>query len=84
MNFFGIGPGELILILIIALIVFGPRKLPEIGATLGKAIREFRQASQELTKEISQGLGAEELKEISQALEAEKPKEIRDDAGEST
>ena len=42
---FNIGMPELILILIIALIVFGPGKLPEIGSALGKAVREFRKAT---------------------------------------
>lgn len=39
---FNIGPGELIIVLIIALIVVGPGKLPDVGAALGKSIREFR------------------------------------------
>ena len=50
---FGIGPGELIIVLIIALIVVGPGKLPDVGSALGKSIREFRRAAsdvQEATK----------------------------------
>ena len=39
---FNIGPGEVILLLAIALLVLGPGKLPEVGASLGKTIREFR------------------------------------------
>ena len=42
---FNIGPGELIIVLIIALIVVGPGKLPDVGAALGKSIREFRRAA---------------------------------------
>jgi sec-independent protein translocase protein TatA len=42
---FNIGPGELILVLVIALVVIGPGKLPEVGSALGKSIREFRKAS---------------------------------------
>ena len=42
---FNIGMPELILILIIAMIVFGPGKLPEIGSAVGKAVREFRKAT---------------------------------------
>jgi sec-independent protein translocase protein TatA len=44
---FGLGMPELILILVIALVVFGPSKLPEMGASVGKAIREFRNATKE-------------------------------------
>ena len=42
---FNIGPGELIIVLIIALIVVGPGKLPDVGSALGKSIREFRRAA---------------------------------------
>ena len=42
---FNIGPGELIIVLIIALIVVGPGKLPDVGAALGKSIKEFRKAA---------------------------------------
>jgi sec-independent protein translocase protein TatA len=45
---FGIGPVELIVVLIIALLVIGPGKLPEVGSALGKSIREFRKASSDV------------------------------------
>jgi TatA/E family protein of Tat protein translocase len=61
MEIFGIGPLELILVLIIALMVFGPDKLPEIGAKLGKAMRSMREATHDFSKEIE---------ETRQALEA--------------
>ncbi len=41
---FGIGAPELIVILVIALVIFGPGKLPEIGAALGKGIRDFKKS----------------------------------------
>jgi len=44
---FNIGPLELIIILVIALLILGPGKLPEVGASLGKSIREFRKATGE-------------------------------------
>lgn len=47
-----IGTPELILILVIALVVFGPKRLPEIGRTIGKSLREFRRASQDLRDEF--------------------------------
>ena len=45
---FNIGPFELLLVLILALLVLGPGKLPEVGNALGKTIREFRKASTEV------------------------------------
>jgi len=50
---FNIGPGELIIILIIALIVVGPGKLPDVGAALGKSIREFRKAATDVKETTS-------------------------------
>jgi sec-independent protein translocase protein TatA len=54
-----IGPWELILILVIALIIFGPGKLPEVGKALGRGFREFRNA----TKEVVDQVNAEATKE---------------------
>lgn len=52
MNIFGIGLPEMVLIFIIALLVFGPKKLPEVGRSLGKAIRGFQEASKEFETEF--------------------------------
>ena len=52
MNIFGIGLPEMTLIAIVALLVFGPKKLPEIGRSLGKAIRGFQNASREFETEF--------------------------------
>ncbi len=49
---FGMGMGELIVILIIALIFLGPAKLPEVATSLGKAIRQFRKATQDLSEQF--------------------------------
>ncbi len=51
-----IGPWELILILAVVLIIFGPGKLPEVGKSLGKTIREFRKASTETTEQIEEAV----------------------------
>lgn len=48
-----IGAQELVIVLVIALIIFGPRKLPEIGSALGKSLREFKKATSEVKKSIS-------------------------------
>lgn len=49
---FNIGPGELILVLVIVLIIFGPGKLPDIGSAIGKGVREFRKASTDIEESI--------------------------------
>jgi len=49
---FGIGMQEIILVLLIALIFLGPKRIPEIAKSLGKALREFRKASSDLREEI--------------------------------
>ncbi len=59
MNFAGIGPAELLLILIIALLIFGPAKLPEIAKDLGDNIQKWRQALEEITEDsVSQTLSS--------------------------
>jgi sec-independent protein translocase protein TatA len=57
---FGLGVPELIFILLLALLIFGPKKLPEIGRTLGKGMSEFRKASTELTRSINAELSLDE------------------------
>lgn len=50
---FNIGPFELLLVLILALLVLGPGKLPEVGSALGRTIREFRKASTDVESSLS-------------------------------
>ena len=52
---FGLQPTHLIIIFVVALLIFGPSRLPEIGRALGKTIREF----QDVSKEVTQGLQKE-------------------------
>ena len=52
MDFFGIGPMELLLIIILGLIVFGPGKIPEVARQLGRTVREFKKASSSLTRDF--------------------------------
>lgn len=58
MNFFNIGTAELLLIFVIALIVVGPRRLPEIAQSLGKIVSDIRKVSQEFTTEMTRELNA--------------------------
>src|SRR6476659_4199520 len=66
-----IGMPELVIILVIALIIFGPRKLPELGRSLGKSIGEFKKASNELRNTLDEEIRAEERKEQQVKTEAE-------------
>ena len=69
---FGIGMTELLVILGIALIVFGPKKLPELAKHLGKAMREFRRATEEVKENI--GLNDFDLIEMATPPEEEPAK----------
>jgi len=66
--FGSIGPTELILIFVVALLVFGPKKLPEIGKSIGKAIREFRRTSEEIKGRIEEEIQASEVKDLGREL----------------
>ncbi|MDX2230980.1 MAG: TatA/E family twin arginine-targeting protein translocase [Leptolyngbyaceae cyanobacterium bins.349] len=85
MNIFGIGLPEMALIFIIALLVFGPKKLPEVGRSLGKAIKGFQEASNEFQNEFKRE--AEQIeKTIKKPMEAklEEPSQPALTAAEST
>ncbi len=49
---FGLQPIHIVLIVLVAVLIFGPKKLPEFGKSLGRSIREFRQASKEMGEDI--------------------------------
>lgn len=63
--FGSIGMPEMIIILVIALIIFGPRKLPELGRSLGKSLAEFKKASNELRNTLEEEIRIEEQKETA-------------------
>src|SRR6186713_1160320 len=60
--FGSIGMPELIIIFVIALIIFGPRKLPELGRSLGKSLAEFKRASNELRNTLEEEIRLEDQK----------------------
>lgn len=53
---FGLGPTELIIILVIALVIFGPSRLPKIGQSVGQAVRSLRDSTDKVTEEVSKSL----------------------------
>jgi sec-independent protein translocase protein TatA len=78
MNVFGIGLPEMLLIFGVALLVFGPKKLPEIGKTLGKTLKGFQEASSEFQNEFKKA--ADQIEEsASKPMQAviEPPAQIK-------
>jgi len=50
----GLGGWEIIVVVVVALVIFGPKRLPEMGSSLGRAIREFKNAGREIQNDITQ------------------------------
>jgi TatA/E family protein of Tat protein translocase len=71
---------ELILIFVVALLLFGPRKMPQIGRSIGRAMGEFRRASNEFKRTIEDEVAADEIREVEKDLKEIK-KTITDPVG---
>lgn len=65
---FGVGTQEIIIILVIALVVFGPKKLPEIGKAIGQGLREIKKASRDIAESVTDDIQTEEPKFESKKL----------------
>ena len=74
MNIFGVGLPEVTVILILALLIFGPKKLPELGKQLGKTLKSLKKASNEFQNEIDQVMNEED--ESPKSLESNQTNEI--------
>ncbi|MBV8883528.1 MAG: TatA/E family twin arginine-targeting protein translocase [Chroococcidiopsidaceae cyanobacterium CP_BM_RX_35] len=74
MNIFGIGLPEMAVIMVVALLIFGPKKLPEIGRSLGKAMRSFQDASREFETEFKRE--AEQLEQAVKTTAELEPRQI--------
>lgn len=74
MNIFGIGLPEMAVIMTVALLIFGPKKLPEIGRSMGKAIRSFQEASKEFETEFKRE--AEQIEQTVKTTAELEPKQI--------
>jgi len=71
--FGSIGMPELMIILVIALIIFGPRKLPELGRSLGRSLSEFKRASNELKNTLEEEIRFEDQRSTERQRPAESP-----------
>lgn len=69
--FGSLGMPELIVIFVIALIIFGPRKLPELGRSLGRSINEFKKASNELRSSLDEEVRLDEQRAAREATPAQ-------------
>ena len=76
MNIFGVGLPEVTVILILALLIFGPKKLPELGKQLGKTLKSLKKASNEFQNEIDQVMNEEDKDESLKSIESNQTSEI--------
>ncbi len=74
MNIFGVGLPEVTVILVLALLIFGPKKLPELGKQLGKTLQSLKNASNEFQNELNKAVNEPEDTKTNNTIENNKPK----------
>ena len=78
MNIFGVGLPEVTVILVLALLIFGPKKLPELGKQLGKTLKSLKTASNEFQNEINQVMSESNEQSLNELSNIEDSKNIND------
>ena len=76
MNIFGVGLPEVTVIVILALLIFGPKKLPELGKQLGKTLKSLKKASNEFQSEIDQVINEEEKEDLPKNIDSNTKNQI--------
>ena len=79
MNIFGVGLPEVTVILILALLIFCPKKLPELGKQLGKTLKSLKKASNEFQNEIDQVMNEEDKDESTKSIEGNQTNKINEE-----
>ena len=79
---FGIGTTELIIIMFIILLIFGAKKLPELAQGLGKGIREFKKASNDIQEELSINKPDDHIRNVKDDKKEEQHDNVKNDATE--
>ena len=82
MNIFGVGLPEVTVILILALLIFGPKKLPELGKQLGKTLKSLKKASNEFQNEIDQVM-KDDKDESPKSIESNQTNEVNQETIDS-
>ena len=68
---FGIQPWHIVVVVIVALIIFGPAKLPELGSSIGKSINEFRTGAREMTETLKEEITKEDVNQPAESQPVE-------------